>query len=127
MKRTIYLFGLICLVFFGCGKNSSTTANQESCSSSCKVKNDGQQSGYDANMNQVCQQACGVNNYTEDEIVDPVSAKSGDITKCPVSSAIYLVKDDSPALTHNGKSFHSCCKTCASIFETDPDRFINNL
>ena len=127
MKNYIYVVGLVLTVFWGCGQKNSVTSDSESCSSSCEAKSDGAQSGYDANMSQMCQQACGVNDYDESQIVDPLTASSGDITKCPVSGAIYIVKDDSPTLSHDGKNFHSCCTTCADIFKTNPERFVKNL
>ena len=78
-------------------------------------------------MHSVCQATCGESDYKKSDIVDITDAEVGDITMCPVSGAIYKVKEDSPTLEHGGETFHSCCDGCAKKFKEDPDRFYKNV
>ena len=100
----------------------------KSCSSTCGEKHAHDQSGdFDFAMGSVCQAACGVSDYDKSDIVDMAKAEVGDITMCPVSGAIYKVKESSPTLEHDGKTFHSCCDGCAKKFKEDPERFYKNV
>ena len=78
-------------------------------------------------MSSVCQASCGVSDYDKSDIVDVADAEIGDITMCPISGAIYMVKESSPTLEHDGKAFHSCCNGCAKKFKEDPERFYKNV
>ncbi len=132
MKHLFILSASLILVFtFGCNTNTSNVSNskQKNCSSTCSKTSavETNASGYDKNMSKVCQQSCGVNDYSEGDVVGMVEAKTGDITTCPVSGAIYLVRKNSPELSHEGKTFHSCCQSCADIFANAPDKFVQNL
>ena len=100
----------------------------KSCSSSCSGEHAHDVAGdFDFAMSSVCQASCGVSNYEESDIVDITEAEVGDITMCPVSGAIYEVKESSPTLEHDGETFHSCCQGCAKKFKEDPARFYKNV
>jgi len=98
------------------------------CSSACKGKHHFDIVGdFDFAMSSVCQASCGVDDFEDAEIVDIIEAKVGDITMCPVSGAIYKVKESSPMLEHDQETFHACCDGCAKKFEEDPERFYKNV
>lgn len=127
---TIILFIISLGLGVGCNSSGETAESKSSCQSKCSsvaLESTDSLSQFDAGMSRVCQQACGVKEYDEADIVSAVDAEVGQITKCPVSGAVYVVKTSSPNLEYNGKSFHSCCPTCASIFEDAPDKFVKNL
>ena len=71
----------------------------------------------------MCQKACGIKHYGENEVVMPALAKVGDITKCPVSGAVFQVKESSPMITFNGEEYYTCCSTCASLYDKQPEFF----
>ena len=75
----------------------------------------------------MCQMACGVTQYDEADVVAFTDAKIGDITQCPVSGAIYKVKENSPVLTYEGHEFFACCEGCAEKFKENPSRFVKVL
>lgn len=81
---------------------------------------------FDFDMSSVCQEACGVSDYEEADITPIAEARVGDITMCPVSGAVYEVKENSPVLEHNGITYHACCGGCAEKFKEDPERFHQN-
>jgi len=71
----------------------------------------------------MCQKACGMNHYDEGDVVLPAVATVGDITKCPVSGAIFKVKETSPIVTVEGNDYYTCCSTCAGLLDQQPDLF----
>ncbi len=98
------------------------------CVTSCSSKADREENDkFDFAMSSVCQASCGVSDYDDSDIVGIAEAKVGDITMCPVSGAIYMVKESSPVLKHNGDTFYSCCAGCADKFKEDPARFYKNV
>ena len=103
-----------------CGRSCSSTSCDRSHSHD--IVGD-----FDFAMHSVCQASCGVSEYDEDDIVEITEAEVGDITMCPVSGAIYQVKESSPILEHDGETFHSCCDGCAKKFKEEPDRFYKNV
>ncbi|MBL4752901.1 MAG: TRASH domain-containing protein [Flavobacteriales bacterium] len=128
----IILSCCIAMSVAACNTCSDTQAEVQSCgkscSSSCDQKHANNEEGkFDFAMGSVCQAACGVSNYEKSDIVDMAMAKVGDITMCPVSGAIFKVKESSPILKHDRKTFHTCCGSCANKFKEDPDRFYKNV
>jgi hypothetical protein len=51
-------------------------------------------------------------------------AKVGDFVKCPVSGAIFEVKEDSKFIMHEGKKYYTCCGACALRAGKEPDKFV---
>lgn len=71
-----------------------------------------------------CQQGCGFNEpYEESEVVSQPGASVGDLARCPVSDAVFRVRDDQPTVEHAGSSFYVCCSSCAERFAEEPARF----
>jgi len=100
----------------------------KTCSSTCEGNHAHDIAGdFDFAMSSVCQASCGESDYDKSDIVDIANAEIGDITMCPVSGAIYRVKESSPILEHAGESFYSCCDGCAKKFKEDPERFYKNV
>jgi YHS domain-containing protein len=40
----------------------------------------------------------------------------GEATHCPVSGAVFRVREQSPRRVVNGKTFYFCCESCAAWF-----------
>jgi len=133
MKKLRFILGCALILSITACNNceESDTAGHscsKSCSETCSSTHSHDDDGnFDFAMSSVCQASCGVSDYEKSDIVDMAEAEIGDITKCPVSGAIYLVKESSPTLEHDGKTFHACCDGCARKFEEAPARFYKNV
>jgi Cu+-exporting ATPase len=51
-------------------------------------------------------------------------AKAGDVTTCPVSGERFVVKDDSPRVEYQGKTYYTCCEHCHAELQQDPAKFL---
>ncbi|MEW5852410.1 MAG: heavy metal-associated domain-containing protein [Myxococcota bacterium] len=72
----------------------------------------------------MCAMACGTKReYAEKDVVTQPGAKVGDLVRCPVSNAVFDVKEDSPFIEQDGKRFFTCCAGCFAQFQRDPARF----
>jgi YHS domain-containing protein len=49
--------------------------------------------------------------------------KIGDKAKCPVSDEEFVVAENSPKVTHEGKDYYFCCASCADDFKADPKKY----
>ena len=105
----------------------TSTNGEESISPGTEEAGSKELGNFDFAMSKVCQASCGVSNYSEDDLVPIADAKVGDITMCPVSGAIYKVKESSPKIEHDGLTYHACCSGCANKFKKDPERFSKNV
>ena len=71
-----------------------------------------------------CQQACGYNDpYDEADLVPQPGANVGDLTRCPVSDAVFRVGPAQPQVEHAGVRYYVCCAGCADRFRDEPARF----
>ena len=66
---------------------------------------------------------CGRRGRDPRAIVQP-GAKPGQCTYCPVSGAVFLIKDSSPRAEVNGKPIYLCCEACARYFAENRDRVL---
>lgn len=137
MKKNI-LIVIVAATISACNTSPGKKAeDKQSCSSDernksgCGPVNDKKNAlaSYDFDeTHKACQtSSCAVSNYKETDVVSMAEAKTGDITQCPVSGAIFKVKEVSPVFTHDDKTFHTCCSSCATRFKEDPDRFTKNV
>ena len=55
---------------------------------------------------------CGRRGRDARALVQP-GAKPGQYTYCPVSGAVFLIKESSPRTDVNGKPVYLCCDACA--------------
>jgi YHS domain-containing protein len=49
--------------------------------------------------------------------------KIGDKTKCPVSGEAFVVAENSPKVTYEGKDYYFCCPSCAEEFKANPKKY----
>ncbi len=71
-----------------------------------------------------CQQGCGFNEpYDPEDVVSQPGARVGDLTRCPVSDAVFVVRDDQRTVEHAGVTYYVCCDECANRFREEPSRF----
>ncbi len=57
-------------------------------------------------------------------VVPPGEAKVGDKTTCLVSKEEFVVKEDSPKVDYEGKTYYFCCSGCDEKFKADPKKFL---
>ena len=57
------------------------------------------------------------------ELKAPGEAKPGDLTRCPVSGGTFRVRENSPKVEHEGKTYYLCCQGCVQEFEKDPAKY----
>lgn len=107
------------LLLAACSPSEATEAsNEESAESTTSVA-----TGPDPGI-AGCQAACGVNApFDEGDVVEQPGAEVGDLTRCPVSDAVFRVRRDQPTVEHGGITCHVCCDGCAERFREEPARF----
>ncbi len=66
---------------------------------------------------------CGRRGRDPRAIIQP-GAKPGQYAYCPVSGAVFLIKESSPRADVNGKSPYLCCEGCARYFAGNRDRVL---
>ncbi len=66
---------------------------------------------------------CGRRGRNPSAEVQP-GAKPGQTVYCPVSGAIFEVKESSPRADLNGKPLYFCCEACARHFAENRDRVL---
>lgn len=109
MRRLSSFVLVLSLVFVACDASNATTATTA-------VGPDPDFAG--------CQQGCGFNEpYDPDDVIRQPGAEVGDLTRCPVSDAVFLVRDDQPSVAHDGVTYFVCCDGCATRFREEPARF----
>ncbi len=57
-------------------------------------------------------------------VVDNPAAKPGDVTLCPYSGRKFVVKEDSPTLEHDGKTYVFCSQQARDAVAAEPDRYL---
>ena len=72
-------------------------------------------------LTEVCQKACGVDDYDPKAVVSLKNAKIGDITTCPISGAVFLVTNLSPSIKVDDEEYYTCCSSCASLAKQRPE------
>jgi hypothetical protein len=72
-----------------------------------------------------CKEACddAGRSFDESKVVPLTHAKVGDLTRCPVSGAVFRISADTPRVEHSGRTHFVCCDGCASKFRESPARF----
>jgi hypothetical protein len=64
-----------------------------------------------------CQRSCGLRSAKDRaEARAQPGANKGDAVFCPVSGAVFRVKDDSPHRVARGQVLYFCCGSCAAFF-----------
>lgn len=110
-----------------CRKNACTDQSKDACCKKKTVSSINESYDFDVNFKGCQTSSCAVGKHNAADVVAMVKAKTGNITQCPVSGAFFKVKENSPVLTHDGKTFHTCCASCAGRFKQDPDHFTKNV
>jgi YHS domain-containing protein len=83
---------------------------------------------YDPQMSNICENSCSVGKNYDDKIIKTQEeAKDGDLVRCPVSGVVIKVKKDGEKVAYNGKTFQTCCSSCAEKFRANPEKFAENL
>jgi len=57
-------------------------------------------------------------------LVPPGEARVGDKTLCLVSKEEFVVKEDSPKVEYEGKTYYFCCPGCDAKFKADPKKYL---
>jgi copper chaperone len=66
---------------------------------------------------------CGLRGRNPEAVARP-GARPGQHVYCPVSGAVFRVKDDGPRAEVNGHVLHLCCDACARYFAQNRDRVL---
>ena len=66
---------------------------------------------------EVCTDSVTAAEYGDAEIVAQPGAKVGDLTRCPISSSVFQVSEDSPSTVQKGESYSTCCAGCIAQLE----------
>src|SRR5947208_3331109 len=67
--------------------------------------------------------SCGMRGRNPRAVVQP-GAKEGDLTYCPVSGAVFRVKETSLHADVGGRPLFFCCEACARHFAQNRDRVL---
>lgn len=59
------------------------------------------------------------------KVVRQPGAKVGDLTRCPVSGEAYVITEQHPHVTHEGKDVYFCCPGCIRRFQRNPARYLD--
>jgi YHS domain-containing protein len=66
-----------------------------------------------------CAKSCGLRLGSErTDVRTQPGATLGDVVHCPVSGAVFRIKESSPKREARGKTLWFCCDSCASWFTT---------
>lgn len=57
----------------------------------------------------------------------PGTAGIGDKTTCLVSGEEFVVTADSPKVEIDGKTYYTCCSSCAKKLQADPKKYLDKL
>jgi len=128
MKNILVVVGIFLLIQTVLSNQavSQERAEPESKSHSC-VAAGAAQSSYQANpMRSLCQSSCAIANYDPKDLVDPMEAKVGDLTTCPVSEVVFRVTANSSRVSFGEQKYYTCCSTCAGLFDAEPQKFVRN-
>jgi hypothetical protein len=64
-----------------------------------------------------CGASCGLHSARERKLArKQPGAGTGEVVFCPVSGAVFRVKEDSPHRTARGQLLYFCCEACAAFF-----------
>src|SRR5687768_2857039 len=64
-----------------------------------------------------CGASCGLHSARERKLAKKQpGVGTGEVTFCPVSGAVFRVKEDSPHRTAQGNLLYFCCEACAAFF-----------
>jgi copper chaperone CopZ len=66
---------------------------------------------------------CGLRGRNPQAVAQP-GAQPGQLVYCPVSGAVFRIKDTSPRADVHGKSLYLCCDACARYFAQNRDRVL---
>lgn len=64
-----------------------------------------------------CGASCGLHSARERKLAKKQpGVGTGEVAFCPVSGAVFRVKEDSPHRTARGNLLYFCCEACAAYF-----------
>ena len=66
---------------------------------------------------------CGLRGRNAKAVAQP-GAELGQLVYCPVSGAVFRIKDTSPRADVHGKTLYLCCDACARYFAQNRDRVL---
>ena len=66
---------------------------------------------------------CGMRGRNPQAVVEP-GAKIGDLTYCPVSGAVFRIKESTQRVDVHGKTLYLCCEGCARYFAQNQERVL---
>jgi len=75
-------------------------------------------------LSSACQSACGTDQIDMTSVAAQPGAHPGEVTQCPVSGAVFTVRENHPGWSHAGTVYYTCCETCAGILAKNPERFL---
>jgi copper chaperone len=66
---------------------------------------------------------CGLRGRNAQAVVQP-GAKVGQLTYCPVSGAVFRIKESSRHADVHGRTLYLCCEACARYYADNQDRVL---
>lgn len=80
---------------------------------------------FDPVMSGVCRFSCATKEKVDEaSLVAQPGAKTGDLTRCPVSGVVFAVDDGRPAVHLASGDYVVCCGECAGKLAKHPERFL---
>lgn len=77
-----------------------------------------------ASTNSASQKSSAPATASASAVKAPGDARIGDKTRCPVTGEEFVVRDDSPKVEYEGKTYYFCCADCPSEFKADPRKYV---
>ena len=115
-----FLFVFIGLLIFA---NQSFSQNRVEDGEKLSCCAPGKTCSHSSGIQALCQKACAVQVYDPDDLVSPVKASIGDLTRCPVSGVVFRVTADSPMVKYGNAEIYTCCLSCKVIYNQNPEKF----
>lgn len=122
MKGRLY-FLLLVFTLFASTINAQEKVAQDQNTSKTKTTEAGKSNSLVSGMTAMCQKACGAKDYDPAAVVSILDAKIGDLTTCPVSGVVFRVVEASSNVKFKEDAIYTCCATCASLYNLDPDKY----
>ena len=115
-----FLFGFIGLLIFA---NQSFSQNRFEVGEKLSCCAPGKVCSHSSAIQALCQKACAVQDYDPDDLVSPVKASIGDLTRCPVSGVVFRVTALSPMVKYDDGEVYTCCSSCKVIYNQNPEKY----
>jgi hypothetical protein len=124
-KMIVVLAGLsgVNPAWTGAATARTTLVSQTGFAASVKSRSLAAWEPVDPAFNGCSEGVCGRRGRNPQAVVQP-GAKPGQTVYCPVSGAVFEVKESSPRADLNGEPLYLCCEACARYFAQHRDRVL---